>query len=191
MPTLCGPEHAQCLIEKLCSGDCHERIAAARHLGSRLHADVCGCGCTDVVGALVKALTCDTCWEVRETAAWSLARQDARFPQAIAALYIASKADRHYLVRVKAAESLDILTLCRSKCYKDLYRGADALIARIKADYNPTKGNCVNLVMNFCESCGGAAGMGAEPIAPPKGPEGIAPPKEEKKDEKEQLQLQQ
>src|SRR5262249_41105510 len=67
MPCLCGPEHAQCLIEKLCSGDCHERVKAARKLGCRLHADACAC--PDVINALVKALMCDTCWEVRQAAA--------------------------------------------------------------------------------------------------------------------------
>lgn len=158
LPTLCGCEHTHCLIEQLSSScNCHERISAARKLGNRLHADFCTT--PEVLNALVHALMCDTCWEVRKTAAWAIAYQDARVPQGVAALYIASKADRHYLVRIAAAEALDILILCRKSCYKDLFRGADVVIARVKPDYNPTNGNCVNLVMNFCEHCGDATAV--------------------------------
>jgi hypothetical protein len=195
MPTICSDEHCRCLIEKLCSDDCHERVAAARKLGCRLHADFCHC--PEVLEALVKALTCDTCWRVREAAAWSIAMQDARTPLGVAALYIASKADRHYLVRYKSDEALGILIRCRKDCYRDLFKGADVLIARIRPDYNPTNGNCVNLVMDFVSHCdeGGAPALAAppggepkvtEPAVMPKGnAEPIAPPKvEEKKEEK-------
>jgi hypothetical protein len=124
---------------------------------------------------------------VRRAAAWSITHQNARVPQGVAALYIASKADRHYLVRVAATEALDILILCRHSCYKDLFRAADVLIARIRPDYNPTNGNCVNLVMGFCESCAGGpvvveGGKGAEAIGDPK--ESKEDKKEDKKDEK-------
>jgi hypothetical protein len=190
----CGPEHAQKFIDTLCNScECCERIKAAKKLGCRLHADFCQC--PEVLNALVKALTCDTCWEVRKTAAWSIAYQGARVPLGVAALYIAAKADRNFLVRDAATDALDILIVCRRGCYKDLFRAADVLIARIRPDYNPTNGNCVNLVMNFCEHADGGPvidgqvppmampATSPEPIAAPKGPEQVAPPKEEKKEE--------
>lgn len=184
MPTLCGDEHAQKLMDTLCSScECCERIKAARKLGSRIHADFCKC--PDILNALVKALMCDTCWEVRKAAAWAIASQNARVPQGVAALYIASKADRHYLVRDTAADALSILILCRNDCYKDLFKAADVLITRIRPDYNPTNGNCVNLVMGFCENADGTVIMTpkTDGMGDGKAPELVAPPKDDKKEE--------
>src|SRR5262249_25411451 len=114
----CGKsKRARCLIDELNADTCCERIQAARKLGCRLHADFC-CD-PEVLSALVHALLCDPCWEVRRAAAWSIAMQKARTDFGVLALYVASKIDSHYLVRDKAAEALDILTLCRKDCFKE------------------------------------------------------------------------
>jgi hypothetical protein len=143
---------------------CCERIHAAKELGCRLHADFC-CN-PEVLDALIGALNCDPCWEVRRAAAWAIAMQDARTDQGLLALYISSKMDPHYMVRVRAAEALDILTRCRAACYKDLYKRGDDLIKELKkAGYKPGSENCRVL---FAEACG-AVPVG-EPIAPPMPP---------------------
>src|SRR5437588_400219 len=83
-----------------------ERIKAVKKLGHRLHADFC---CDPaVLETLIAALQCDKCWEVRRAAAWAIQSQNARTEEGVLALYIASKLDPHYLVRVAAAEALDI-----------------------------------------------------------------------------------
>jgi hypothetical protein len=128
--TLFGPEHAQCLIEALHCGNACERLKAAQKLGSRFHADFCCDPC--VLEALVNALECDPCWEVRRAAAWGLLGQNARTENGVLALYIASKVDSHYLVRARAAEALDILTVCRAACYKCLYERGDRIVKRLK-----------------------------------------------------------
>jgi hypothetical protein len=124
--------HAHKLIDDLCAEDCCTRIKAAKKLGCRLHADFC-CDC-DVLPSLVRALLADPCWEVRRAAAWSIAMQGARTDLGVLALYISSRLDRHYLVRDRAAEALDILTLCRKPCFKELYKAADALVAQLQRD---------------------------------------------------------
>jgi hypothetical protein len=131
--TLFGCEHAQKFIEVLndCNSDCCERIKAAKKLGSRLHADFCADPC--VLDALIAALLTDPCWEVRRAAAWAFVGQGARTEPGVLALYISSKMDPHYMVRSRAAEALDIVTLCRTDCYKDLYATADRLIVELKA----------------------------------------------------------
>ena len=55
------------------------------------------------------ALECDTCWEVRKAAAWSITHQNARTRYAVMALYLAGKVDPHYMVRDAAKSALDIL----------------------------------------------------------------------------------
>jgi hypothetical protein len=119
------------LIEHLANGDCCERIAAARKLGSRLHADFCED--PGVLGALIAALHCDPCWEVRRAAAWAIAMQGARTHDGVLALYVQAKIDPHYMVRKRAAEALDILTVCRAECFNDVYTEGDTLIKALKA----------------------------------------------------------
>lgn len=208
MPCLCSECKVQHLIETLCSScECCERIKAAKKLGSQCNADACAC--PDVLNALVKALMCDSCWEVRRAAAWSLAMQDERAPNVVAALYIASKVDRHFLVRDRATDGLSILIRCRSTCYKDMFKAADVVIGRIRANYDPTNGNCISLVLGFCEHADGAviggppvmgvpvapgtvpsvpvapgSGPSLEGVGAPKGPEPVAAPKEEKEEMK-------
>ncbi len=144
--TLFSAEHAQCLIETLQCGNACERLAAAKKLGSRFHADFCCNPC--VLEALINALECDPCWEVRRTAAWAILGQGARTENGVLALYIASKADPHYLVRARAAEALDILTVCRAACYKDLYAQGDVIIKRLKElKWKPGVDNCREI---FC-----------------------------------------
>src|SRR5262249_48847641 len=66
--SLCGCDHAHCLIEDLHGCTCCDRIKAAKKLGHRLHADFCAC--PEVLTALIEAMQCDPCWEVRRQAAW-------------------------------------------------------------------------------------------------------------------------
>jgi hypothetical protein len=155
-PSLFGKEHAEKLICTLTSGDCCERVKAAKSLGCRMHADFCTN--PEVLAALIHALQCDCCWEVRKAAAWAIFEQDARVPQGVVALYLAAKIDPHYMVRADAAEALDILIRCRKNCYKDMFAAADALAKRIKPYYKPTDGRCVNLLNEFCASFGTQAG---------------------------------
>src|SRR5437763_1717307 len=122
--------HAEKLIEKLCSDCCCDRIKAAEKLGNRLHADYC-CD-PEVLSALIRALQNDSCWEVRRAAAWSILSQQARTEDAVLALYLASRLDRHYLVRDRAAEALDILLVCRRDCFKDLFARADVLVVELR-----------------------------------------------------------
>jgi hypothetical protein len=124
--------HAHKLLEDLCAEECCVRIKAAKKLGHRLHADFC-CDC-EIVPGLLQALLSDPCWEVRRAAAWSLAMQGARTEQALAGLYVASRLDRHYLVRARALEAIDILTLCRGKCYTELFKATDALVKQLQKD---------------------------------------------------------
>ncbi len=135
------------------SSTCCDRIKAAKKLGCRLHADYC---CNPaVLDALLGALTCDPCWEVRKAAAKSIYLQDALTEQSVLVLYVSSKVDPHYVVRVQAAEALDIITRCRKNCYKDLYAHADDLIKELKKQkFKPGTENCQLLFGSACASCG-------------------------------------
>jgi len=160
--TLFGSGHAQKLADELCNGDCCDRIKAAKKLGHRLHADYCNDPC--VLNALIGALQCDKCWEVRRAAAWALLGQRATSDEALLALYVSSKIDPHYLVRDRAAEALDILTLCHKACYKGLYESGDKLVKELKAaKWAPGGPNC------RVEFAGACAGCGIPLAAPPAG----------------------
>jgi len=159
--------HAEKYVEMLTSCDCCERIKAVEKLGCRLPADFCCEPC--VLTALLNALHCDPCWEVRRAAAWALMRQNAKTEAAILSLYIQSKIDPHYLVRTRSAEALDILTLCRAKCYKALYEQGDAIIKELKAKkYKPGDPGCQALLAGVCGGC--AAGMPPPAMVPPGAP---------------------
>ncbi|HZY85898.1 MAG TPA: HEAT repeat domain-containing protein [Gemmataceae bacterium] len=169
---VCGTGHAEKLIDQLCAECCCERIRAAKKLGCRLHADFCEC--PDVLTALITALLCDPCWEVREAAAWSLAGQGARTEDGLLALYISARMDPHYMVRAKATFSLDQLTLGRLACYRSLFRYADGLIKGLRtAKFKPGADKC-RIVFN--EACHLAGPPPAAPAAPPAA-EPIPPPK--------------
>jgi hypothetical protein len=128
-----------------CNSNCCERIKAAKKLGCRLHADFC-CD-PDVIPALLTALQCDPCWEVRQAAAWSLAMQGARTEDVVLALYVASKVDYHYMVRMTAAEALDIVTVCCKPCYVELLKIGDAVAKELRArKYKAGMENCCGLV---------------------------------------------
>jgi hypothetical protein len=156
----CLPWQAECaakLMDQLCHGQCCcERIKAAEKLGCCLYANW---GCSpDIVDALVNALQCDTCWEVRRAAAWSIAMQGIRTHYTVTALYIASKCDHHFLVRDRAREALDQLLLCNRQCYKDLFASIDASVRKIRPYYNPTEEQCIhfelcecNIIIHVCE----------------------------------------
>jgi hypothetical protein len=159
-----GSAHAQKLILDLQSENSCERELAATKLGCRLHADFCAD--PDVLTALIGALQCDTCWEVRRTAAWAIFRQDARVDEAILALYVSSKIDPHYMVRSRAAEALDILIVGRKECYRNLLKCGDKLIVELKArGVKPGSGNCRVLYNDACHSCG-LDGTAPPPMAP-------------------------
>jgi hypothetical protein len=128
---------------------CCDRIKAARRLGYRFNADFC-CN-PEVLDALTRALLCDSCWEVRKAAAWSIALQGARTEPGVLALYLSSKLDPHYLVRTQAAESLDILLLCRRGCFTKLFEQADVLIAELrKVKFKPGADNCALIFQQSC-----------------------------------------
>jgi hypothetical protein len=167
--------HAQKLIDQLNECDCCDRIKAVRKLGHRLHADFCND--PSVLEALIATLQCDKCWEVRREAAWAIQRQNARTEQGVLALYIASKLDPHYLVRVAAAEALDILTIARRECFIETLNRGDDLIKQLKAQgYKPGSDNCRVLLAGSCGGCGishpepSGKPVSPEPVPAPKGP---------------------
>jgi hypothetical protein len=156
-------KHSQEIICTLTTScECCERIKAAEKLGCRLHADFCCC--PEVLNALIGALECDPCWEVRRAAAWSILGQNARTEDGVLALYIASKIDPHYLVRARAAEALDILTLCRKECFKCTYERADELIKELKKNkWKPGTCECriISVSSGCCQGgCGGCSSCG-------------------------------
>jgi len=164
-------EHAHQLICKLQDCSCCERIRTVKKLGCRLHADFC---CDhDVLEALINALQCDTCWEVRRAAAWSIQHQNARTEEGVMALYIASKMDPHYLVRVAAGEALDILIVGRRECFEQTFKSADELIKDLKKrGYKPGSDNCRLQLGSATSSCCGAGSIPAAPIKPQPAPTG-------------------
>ncbi len=128
-----------------CGSNCCERIKAAEKLGDRLHADFC-CN-PEVLEALIGALQCDPCWEVRKAAAWSIMLQGARTEEGVLALYVASKVDPHYMVRAEAAQALDILTVCRRECFTELYKVGDTIAVELRArKFKPGMDNCCGIV---------------------------------------------
>jgi hypothetical protein len=142
-----GPAHTQKLIDQLESKEPKHRIDAARRLGCTLHADFCKN--PEVLDALTHTLACDVRPEVRWQAVWSIAEQRAAVPEAIFALYVASKLDKSYLVRDYAVFALATLTPHCKHGYKAVYEAADALLPHIAADYDPAKGKCVDIVAQF------------------------------------------
>jgi hypothetical protein len=159
-------ERAHQLIEELQSACCCDRIKAAHKLGSRLHADFC-CD-PEVLSALTQALLCDPCWEVRKTAAWSIALQKARTELGVTALYLASRLDPHFLVRDAATDAMDVLLVCRRECFQDLFTRTDVLVASLRGKYKPGSPECVHLL-------DGCSGGGVTPVlpAPPPPPPGV------------------
>lgn len=119
------------------------RKKAAEKLGCRFCTDFCRT--PEVLTALIAALHCDGCWEVRRAAATAIRSQNARTPQAILALYIASRLDPHYLVRERANESMDILLVLQRPCYKQLFKDADELIKQLGDKYKPGSHDCQKL----------------------------------------------
>lgn len=126
-----GPEHAQKYLDCLPNGTCCERIKAIHKLGSRLHVDLCQTPCA--AAALIAALLTDPCWEARREAAGSLLWQQVPSEPILLALHVSSKLDPHFMVRAKAAEALDVLTVCRKPCYAALFEAGDALVKELRA----------------------------------------------------------
>ncbi len=166
-------EHAHKLMDELNRCDCCERIRTVKKLGHRLHADFCCDPC--VLEVLISTLQCDRCWEVRRAAAWAIQHQNARTEQGVLALYIASKLDPHYLVRVAAGEALDILIIGRRECFEGTLKSGDELIAQLKKQgYKPGSDNCRVVLGGGC--CGAAVPATPAPAAPVQ-PEPLPLPK--------------
>jgi hypothetical protein len=170
-------EHARKLIDELGDCDCCDRIRAVKKLGHRLHADFC-CD-PSVLDALIASLQCDKCWEVRRAAAWSIQKQNARTEEGVLALYIASKLDPHYLVRVAAAEALDILTIKNRECFTETLKQGDDLIKQLKKQgYKPGSDNC-RVAFGGCSGTITPAAPGTpvkpEPLPLPKGATPVKP----------------
>jgi hypothetical protein len=181
---LCGlrsPDHAACLVDALRSADFCNRVNAVEKLGCRLHADICLQ--PPVLDALLQALQCDKCWEVRRAAAWALFGQRARTEAVVLALYISSQIDPHYMVRIRAAEALDLLTLGRRECYDELYKAADQLIRVLRSKgYQPGRDCCLIRASTACGPDGRLAistTLPEEP-KPPEPAEQLGPPTPEK-----------
>lgn len=177
----CSPRkaaRANALVAQLCAPGCCERIEAARKLAHRWNGDFC-CD-PEIEPALIRALLCDTCWEVRRAAGWSLAMQGDRNSTVIVALYVSSKMDPHYLVRDRAKEAIDILLICRRDCFKDLFGtfGDDLIKALKKAKFKPGSDNCMLAYDEGCAGCGIVGGIvsGTDVPALPAGPSAVPAP---------------
>jgi hypothetical protein len=173
----CGPRlrlfhlHNSCqAIADLCSCECGERIHAARKLG---HGDFCS-DC-EILPALVKALLSDPCWKVRQAAAWSIYKIGARTELALVALYVSSRLDRHYLVRDKAKDAIDILILCRTACYTELFKASDALVKQLSAEGIRAGSDKAQIILGNLGAVTHA--VQASPAAPARGEERIKPPR--------------
>jgi hypothetical protein len=117
-----------------------------------------------VLSALAHALACDTCWEVRKAAAWSIAYQGGRVDEGVLALYLASKLDPHYMVRDAANDALGVLLVCRRDCFKDLFARADDWAKNNRARYKPGGPDCGSAL---AEILGGVVVVPAKPVPPP------------------------
>jgi hypothetical protein len=174
---LCSPDHAPELVDALGSDDYCKRLDAIEKLGSRLHADICLQ--PPILDALLHALQCDKCWEVRRAAAWALFRQRAHTEPVVLALYISSRLDPHYMVRIRAAEALDLLTLGRRACYDELYKAADQLMRVLRSKgYQPGRDCCLIRSTTACGPDGGLAISTTLPQEPKteEQPEQLGPP---------------
>jgi hypothetical protein len=150
------------LIEQLSGACICDRLHAAEKLSCRLHADFC-CN-PEILSALIRALQCDPCWEVRKAAAWSIAYQRARVEAGVLALYLASKLDPHFLVRDAANDALGVVLVGRGECFRDTYARADALIKMFPSGrYKPGTPECLQLA----EGCCGVVAQTAPPQLPP------------------------
>lgn len=160
--------HTRELIEQSACDEFCKRVSAVKKLGCRWHADYCRDGA--VLDALLRALQCDSCWEVRRGAAWSLMQQNARTNATVLALYLASKLDPHYLVRTRASEALDILTVGKQECYEELYKAADALIGVLRArGYRPGRDCCAITSATALSPEGGLSIATTLPATPSEG----------------------
>lgn len=176
--TLYPPEHARQLMEELKSPDFCKRRSAIEKLGSRWHADYCRDPA--VLEALLRALHCDSCWEVRRAAAWGLFHQNARSDEVVLALYLSSRVDPHYAVRTRAAEALDLLTLGRRECYEELYKAADRLVGVLQdKGYKPGRDCLIS-----CKAARLPDGRLAISTSLPKTPEELPTPAVEPEAEK-------
>lgn len=151
--TLYPIRHGQELIAQLSDPSWCVRQRAAQKLGCRLHADFC---CDPLVlRSLLIALHCDPCWHVRKAAAAAVEGQGASTPDALLFLYVSSRLDPHYLVRVRAVRALDVLTAPAAPCYKTLFETGDRLITELrKQNYRAGTEKCYLIFGLACARCG-------------------------------------
>jgi HEAT repeats len=153
------------------------RVCAVEWLGCCMHDDACAD--PEVMEALFAALQCDPAWEVRRAGAIAIRHQHLLCRTALMALYIAAKTDPHFTVRLKSAESLDILTVpYPPSCFKDMRKQGDALIVELRrAGYKPGSEHCRVQLGDACSHCdiapflsGGGAVYGELIEAPDRAP---------------------
>jgi hypothetical protein len=144
------------LIDKL--GDCcpYDRREAARQLGCCINTNACRH--PEIVPNLVHALVCDSAWQVRKKAAWSLAYQRAANQCGWTALYLASRLDPHYMVRDCAANALKVIeTQVGLNCIRTWKVRGDALAKEMKPKYKPGTASCCEVFSACCGACSNTA----------------------------------
>jgi hypothetical protein len=146
------------LIEELRCARTWRRILAARKLGCRMHADCCAY--PEVGEALIDALLCDRCGEVRQAAAESLRGQHAASDAGVLALYLASRLDPNRDVRTCAAQALDVLSRSRGPDCGPLYVSGDLLVRQLQAvHYRPGGADCRTQIVNVCSGAAVVPGV--------------------------------
>jgi hypothetical protein len=165
--------HVRKWIEELHCDSPRRRVHAARKLGCRLYANFCAH--PEVLDALVDALLCDSCGEVRRAAAGSLQNQNAQTDSGLLALYLAANLDPDPRVQARAAEALDVLARGRGRC-GPLLRSAGALVRHLRGvHYQPGSARCR---IEIAEACSGVPEAAPSQDRPPvlPGPPPLAGP---------------
>ncbi len=161
---LCRGGRVRKLIEELRCARTWRRILAARKLGCRVDAD---CWAYPQVGdALIEALLCDGCSEVRQAAAESIRVQNGGSDAGILALYLASRLDPHPGVRTSAAEALAVLARNRGPSSGPLFLSGDLLVRQLQeVHYRPGSAGCRGQIIDACSGATAAPGPPEPPLA--------------------------
>ncbi len=121
---------------------------AAEKLGCWLRTDAAAC--PQVVCSLVYVLQCDSCWDVRREAAWSIARQKVDDQLGYMVLYLAMKLDPHWMVRDAAANALKVVeTQLSPGCIREWKAAAAAIEPKCKPYYKPGKDESLSVFASF------------------------------------------
>ncbi len=164
---LCLPWYDRATESLLCDlQDCHShvRAKAAEKLGFWLRTDAGTC--PEVVCSLIYVLQCDSCWDVRKEAAWSIARQKVDDPTGYTVLYLAMKLDPHWMVRDAATDALKLMeTQLSPGCIREWKANAAAIEPKCKPYYKPGKDESLSVFASFYTI-----------TTPQQGPAAIEPP---------------